>query len=48
VLGDADLRHRLGAGAVEHARGLDWDRAARAVLDVVAADARRRARARRR
>jgi glycosyltransferase involved in cell wall biosynthesis len=48
VLGDPGLRRRLGDAAAERARGLDWDRAATAVLDVLVADAHRRARARRR
>ena len=45
VLSDGVLRHRLGSAATAHARGFGWDRAARAVLDVVAADAHRRVRA---
>ena len=46
VLNDPVLRGRLGDGARDHARGFDWDRAATTILDVVVADAGRRARGR--
>jgi D-inositol-3-phosphate glycosyltransferase len=34
VIGDEALRHRLAAGALEHARSFSWERTADATLDV--------------
>jgi glycosyltransferase involved in cell wall biosynthesis len=41
VLGDAALRHRLGAAALERARTLTWERTATGVLAVLCAEVRR-------
>jgi glycosyltransferase involved in cell wall biosynthesis len=46
VLGDPDLRRRLSAGAVEHARTLTWAATARATLQALADEADRRRRRR--
>ncbi len=39
VVRDADLRARLGAGALAHARGFTWEAAARGALQVLAEEA---------
>lgn len=44
VLADPALRERLGRRAAEHAEGLSWEASARAVFEVLAADAGRRRR----
>jgi len=43
VLGDAELRARLGKGALERSRWFTWDATARTTLEALAAEARRRA-----
>lgn len=42
VLSDAALRHRLSAGAIEHAEQFTWAATARGTLEVLAAEAMRR------
>ncbi len=39
IVGDADLRARLGAGALAHAWGLTWEAAARGALQALAEEA---------
>ncbi len=39
MLGDADLRARLGAGALVHARSFTWEAAARGALEALAEEA---------
>lgn len=41
VVGDAGLRDRLQAGALDHAAGFTWDRTALETLEALAAEARR-------
>ncbi len=47
LIGDPDLRARLGAGAREHASHLTWGATARGTLEVLAAEVIRRGRGRR-
>lgn len=44
VLGDGELRRRLAAGALDHARTFTWAATARGTLEALVADARARAR----
>jgi glycosyltransferase involved in cell wall biosynthesis len=42
VIGDPELRNRLGKGALEHSRWFTWDATARITLEALAAEAHRR------